>query len=92
MVQDATMVVHFEQISLRMGTGCECNGTNLHSPENIPRTDQSINGMPRSTSTARYLNIQTQTSTCESPMYTKKRILSKSCTSSFVALDDFGTD
>lgn len=76
----------------RMGTCSEWQGTSLLNPENIPQIKQCINGVPRSTSTARYSTVPNLTLPRMSPMRKKCIILPRSCIIIFVALGKFGID
>lgn len=77
---------------VRMSTAPEYHCTTLLSLGNILGIYRSINGVPRSVSTARFSTLLNQTLTCKSPIQTKRSTVPKSFISSFIALRDFGTD
>lgn len=75
---------------VRMDTESECHVATFRSLGNILRVYRSIKGVPRSTSTVKFLTIPSPTLTCELPICTKRRMFPIRQVGFSIALPDFG--
>lgn len=66
--------------------------TTLLCSGNILQVNQSVNGVTRSTFTARFSNMPNQTLTWKSPLRWRKWHVSNSCIAFLIALHNFGTE